>query len=227
MKKKISRGVVALLSATLLVICFAVAGRTQEKVAEAPLISKISGTSEELDGYGSQLSSMKCRNAIYRAAFNFYGVDYEEVSKTSIRETSGVTYEEFLSKMKKLDEIYSLEVFALNAQTFYELAIKGQWNEFLMPSIIAIETNGKFLHGKYNLWNAIETKENLITSKKEHIFRNFESYKESIEALYMVLEKPYYAGSNMNVIGFSDVWAPNTMMYAIALYKKMASIQSL
>ncbi len=220
MKKKISRGVVALLSATLLVICFAVAGRTQEKVAEAPLISKISETSEEeeLDGYGSQLSSMKCRNAILRGA----------LSKFSVRDSLGVTYEEFLSKMEKLDEMYTSEVFVLNAQAFYEEAIMGQWNEMLMPSIIVIETGGgKFLRGKYNLWNAIEREENPITHKSKLVFRNFESYQKSIEALYRVLEKPYYAGSSMSVAQFTDVWAPDTVIYGINLYHTMKLLQSL
>ncbi|MCI9000568.1 MAG: glucosaminidase domain-containing protein [Clostridia bacterium] len=211
MKKKTTWATVGLI-ATLCIICFAVMsnkGNTiPEEIAkeiwEDPIRVK---TSE-----GTYVVSV--REGDYEGTKEKI---FEEIlSQVSIKESSGVIYEEFLTKMKILDENYGSETFFQNAQLLFELSRKGQHNEYLIPAIICIETNGGTeLKGDYNYWNM---------GDGHGGYENFDSPRESLTALSRKIEGIMCYGTTVKQ--FAENWNPIfPKEYAMKLNDTMQQIQ--
>lgn len=166
----------------------------------------------------------------------------EVVSKIPIRQSvEGLTKEEFVRKMERLDDLYNSSIFSQNAEIFFDVAQEEGYNEYFFPANALIETSGgKFLHGDFNYCNMTQTVENedgeLMTVYKEGrpLFRNFESGEECIREFFVKVNKYKEYNSDTTLTGFTAIWAPNTALhphqaeyYAISLYEHMLQISNL
>lgn len=208
MKKRLTSATIVL-AALLAIVCFAVMKEQSKKSSSyAAVLGRIG--LEIGDQFESNSIQVIQRKQFFK----------EVVANKEIRESAGISYEEFLSKMEKLDEKYDSEIFAENAEILFGATQKNGFTEYLIPTIFVIETfGGKRLKGEYNYWNAIERKE-------EHFeFRNFDSPEESIEALSDTLSKYYYNGTTIE--DFVNVWSPDYVEYGISIYVTMEMIENL
>lgn len=165
----------------------------------------------------------------------------EVVSKIPIRESVvGLTKEEFVRKMERLDDVCQSSIFLENAESLFEMAQEEQCNEYFLPAIWWIETcGGKFVHGDFNYSNVIKTKlteEGEITlydkDTKKPLWENFESGEDCIETFFYRLDLNYKSATTLTE--FTARWAPNTALhphqaeyYAISLYENMLRISNL
>lgn len=162
----------------------------------------------------------------------------EVISKISIKQSVGITKEEFVSKMKKLDEICGNDtVYLENADSLFQIAQEENCNEYVLPAIWRIETvGGKYSHGDFNYYNATETATTedgeiiMVYDKdtKRPLWKNFNSGEDCIQTFF-----DHY-GSATTLTQFSAIFAPNTAMYphqaedfAIRLYYAMIEISNL
>lgn len=167
----------------------------------------------------------------------------EVISKISIKQSVGLTKEEFVLKMEKLDEICGNNTIYLeNADALFQMAQEEKCNEYLLPAICWLETvGGKCTHGDFNYYNASE----VLTTEdgepvmafydpdtKEPLWKNFESGEHCIQTFFEKFD--LYYGSDTTLTQFCAKFAPNTAMhphqaedYAIRLYELMIEISNL
>ncbi len=110
----------------------------------------------------------------------------------SIKSCVGVSEEEFMQKMEKLDEYYNTTNFSENAKQLLNTAQEKGYNEYNAPAIMCIATNGgNETNGNYNYWpvNTIIDKrvEEILGGTKVSL--SFATPKVSIEYFFNVLEK--------------------------------------
>lgn len=208
MKKRITSATIVL-AALLAIVCFAVMKEQSKK--SGSYVAVLGRIGLEI---GDQFESNSIQVIQRKQFFK------EVVANKEIRKSAGISYEEFLSKMEKLDEKYDSEIFAENAEILFEATQKNGFTEYLIPTLFVIETSGgKRLKGEYNYWNGTERGE-------EHFqFRNFDSSVESIEALSYTLSKYYYNGTTIG--DFVEVWSPGYAEYGISIYVTMEMIENL
>ncbi len=166
----------------------------------------------------------------------------EVISKIPIKQSVGLTKEQFVSKMEKLDKILGNgTVYLENADALFQIAQEENCNEYLLPAIWWIETvGGKCTQGDFNYYNATET----ITTEdgevimvydkdtKKPIWKNFNSGEDCIQTFFESLDLNYKSATTLTQ--FSAKFAPNTAMYphqaedfAIRLYYTMIEISNL
>lgn len=166
----------------------------------------------------------------------------EVISKIPIKQSVGITKEEFVSKMKKLDEICGNDtVYLENADSLFQIAQEENCNEYVLPAIWWIETvGGKYTHGDFNYYNATETATTedgeiiMVYDKdtKKPLWKNFDSGENCIQTFFERLDSNYKLDTTLTQ--FSAKFAPNTAMYphqaeefAIKLYYAMIEISNL
>lgn len=172
----------------------------------------------------------------------------EVVSKIPIRESVvGLTKEEFVRKMERLDDVHNSSIFLKNAELFFEVANEEGYSEYFFPVIACQETvGGRFAKGDFNYWNALARNEEEANTKKaivykdgektEKVFhwRNFESEEDCIREFFATVEEHRVYDSATTLTEFTSKWCPNTAnhphqaeRYAIALYEQMLKISNL
>ncbi len=166
----------------------------------------------------------------------------EVVSKIPIRQSvEGLTKEEFVRKMERLDDFCNSSIFLENADNLFKIAQEENCNEYLLPAIWWIETRGGNLtHGDFNYSNATKTKlteegkEITVYDKdtKKPLWENFDSGEDCIESFFYRLDLNYKSATTLTE--FTSIWAPNTALYphqaedyAISLYEAMTRISNL
>lgn len=276
MKKKLATATVGII-AVLCIICFAVMSNRSNKVTPEEVLSmeiertepkhkvadgeyyahKTGGTFEKPQAFAKEEKSSETENL---------WVDYEPeefseklseeeqqlidevVSKIPIRQSVvGLTKEEFVRKMERLDDVCRSSFFQENAELLFEIAQEEGYSEYFFPAIAWQETVGeKFAKGDFNYWNALARngeEENVQKAivykdgeKTERVFhwRNFESEEECIREFYATVEEHKIYDSATTLTQFTSIWIPNTVehphqseRYAIILYENMLQISNL
>lgn len=260
MKKKATWAVGII--AVLCIICFAVMSNRSnkmvvEKVSPKPNVEgeyyahKAGGTFEKPQAFAKAEESSEPENLwvdYEPEAFSEKLSEEEQqlidevVSKISIRESVvGLTKEEFVRKMERLDDVCNSSIFLENADNLFEMAKEEQCNAYLLPAIWWAETSGgKVVHGDFNYSNATKTKLTEEGEKitlydkdtKKPLFENFESGEDCIEAFFYRLDLNYKSVTTLTE--FTARYAPNTALYpcqaeryAIKLYEEMLKIGNL
>lgn len=246
MKKRITLTTIVL-AALFAIVCFAV--RYEQNRKSAYEQNQKSEYEEWLDAY------MKCVEEELLKEENLYCIQHggdfsdaeaeaealralflEEVAANiSLTEQMGLTYEEFLAKMEKLDETYNnSNYFSTNAEVMYEAAIEGGYRETLIPSIICLETAGATrMKGENNSWNAIERRnpfeytETYEEWRRGIKFLDFDSSEDAISTLSRGLKETLLTGTTLK--DFAKTWdlSVDSAAYAIHIYQQMQKIEDL
>lgn len=145
----------------------------------------------------------------------------EKLSKISIRESEGVTKEEFVTEIERWGSFYNAPLFSENAELLFDIAQEKGYNEYVYPMLAMVESRGgRYLHGEFNSCNLTETIQKkdgteITAYDKETakpIFRSFESDEECIREFFEILDgKPYESVTTLTE--FTAIWAPNTAKY--------------
>lgn len=155
------------------------------------------------------------------------------------------TSEEFLEKMEKLDKEYSTDIFSRNSDIMLALAKMYDYNEYVIPALMCIETNGgNNIHGNFNYWNLkwYDFNPNFDQSRKECIFiyrfGDFETEEEAFNTLSMLLHR-HYSFDKQTYHTVSRIWLTSTISVHnsllptdsqssdVILYKKVQHIKNL
>lgn len=137
-----------------------------------------------------------------------------------IKGTTGVSKEEFVRKMEKLDENYKTDCFSRNSEQLFTEAQQRGYNEYLGPALICIQTYESDLrHARNNLYNIFQP-----SYGKVHM-AEYDTEEECIENFFDILDVHY---GNFTIMKFVETWTPYEQEeYAINLYEKMVWIQGL
>lgn len=225
MKKKITSATIVL-AALFAIVCFAVRYEQNPK----------SEYEEWLDAYAKALwesSVSEYPNAETKEVRKRF---LEEVAaNVSVTESMGLTYEEFLAKMEKLDEEYNnSNYFSINAKVMFEAATEGGYRETLIPSIICLETVGATrMKGENNSWNATERINSFEPTETYEEWRgrikftDFDSSEDAIESLSHSLETTMLTCTTLK--DFAETWdtGVDPEVYAIHLYQQLQRIEDL
>lgn len=135
----------------------------------------------------------------------------EKLSKQSIRDSEGVTKEEFVTEIERWGSFYNAPFFSENAELLFDIAQEESYNEYFYPMLAMVQTNGgRYVNGEFNSCNLIERIEK--EDDKETVkpsWRNFESDEECIREFFRILDgKPYESVTTLTE--FTAIWAPNT-----------------
>lgn len=241
MKKKITSATIVL-AALFAIVCFAVRYEQNQKSEYEEWLDaytkavRETSVGEQQGGelyclqYGGDFSNAEAEAEALRAWF------LEEVaSNISLTEAMGLTYEEFLTKMERLDETYNnSNYFSTNAEVMYEAAIEGGYRETLIPSIICLETAGATrMKGENNSWNAIERgnpfepTETYEEWRRGIKFVDFDSSEDAISTLSCGLKETLLTGTTLK--DFAETWdlSVDSAAYAIHIYQQMQKIENL
>lgn len=256
MKKRVT-AIIILGVAALCIIRFAVVNKQQESEYEKCITEYVNAKIEEqeksMNLYCIQPGgefSVEDSNASAKEESLSEQLSQEEqqlidevISKILIKQSVGVTKEEFVSKMEKLDEICGNNTMYLeNADALFQMAQEENYNEYLLPAICRLETvGGKCTHGDFNYYNAAEvltTEDGELVrvlynaDTKEPLWKNYESGEDCIQAFFKKWN--LYCESDTTLTQFCAKFAPNTAMhphqaeyYAIRLYELMIEISNL
>lgn len=255
MKKRIT-AIIILGVAALCIIRFAVVNKQQESEYEKCITAYVNAKIEEqeksinlycIQPGGEFLredsdASAKEESLLGELSQEEQQLIDEVISKISIKQSVGLTKEEFVSKMEKLDEICGNNTaFLENADALFQTAQEENCNEYLLPAIWRIETvGGKCTQGDFNYYNAAET----ITTEdgevimvydkdtKRPLWKNFKSGEDCVQTFFERLDLHYSSATTLTQ--FTAKFAPNTAIYphqsedyAIRLYELMIEISNL
>ncbi|MDE5831027.1 MAG: hypothetical protein K2H53_05315 [Clostridia bacterium] len=154
------------------------------------------------------------------------------------------TQEEFLEKMESLDEEYNTDIFSRNSDRMLALAKMYDYNEYVIPALMCIETHGgNNMYGTFNYWNLRQWQSIVKDGEVIHAipgFAFFETEEEAFNTLSDVLYKHFYP-DNETYVTFSEKWCPTNITfynsdslsltdlksYDVMLYKMVQHIQYL
>ncbi len=233
MKKKITAATIVL-AALFAIVCFAVEYEQNQKSAYEQ--NRKSEYEEWLDAYAKAVweTSVKDQTSEELEALREQFLE-EVAANISLAEPMGLTYDEFLTKMERLDETYNnSNYFSTNAEVMYEAAIKGGYRETLIPSIICLETVGATrMRGENNSWNAIERRNPFEPTETYEEWRHgikfvdFDSSEDAIETLSYGLKETLLTGTTLK--DFAETWdlSVDSAAYAIHIYQQMQRIEDL
>lgn len=236
MKKKITSATIVL-AALLAIVCFAVRYEQSQKSTYEQ--NRKSEYEEWLDAYAKAVWETSVSDQTSEEVEAIRTQFLEEVAANiSLAEPMGLTYEEFLAKMERLDETYNnSNYFSTNAEVMFEAAIEGGYRETLIPSIICLETAGATrMRGENNSWNAIERNFNMVSYEEVEVvpgtnnkfkFTDFDSSEESIETLSHDLKETLLTGATLK--DFAETWdtGVDPEVYAIHLHQQLQRMEGL
>ncbi len=233
MKKKITSATIVL-AALFAIVCFAVRYEQNQKSAYEQ--NQKSEYEEWLDAYAKAVWETSVEDQTSEEPEALRAQFLEEVAANiSLAESMGLTYEEFLTKMEKLDETYNnSSYFSTNAEAMYEAAIEGGYRETLIPSIICLETAGATrMRGENNSWNAIERRNPFEPTEIYEEWRrgikfvDFDSSKDAIETLSHDLKETLLTGTTLK--DFAKTWdtGVDPEVYAIHLHQQLQRMEDL
>lgn len=135
----------------------------------------------------------------------------EKLSKISIRESEGVTREQFITEIESWGAFYNAPLFSENVGVLFDVAQEEGYNEYFYPMLAMVETTGgKYQKGNFNTCNLTEKIDGEETVKA--IWKNFESDEECIREFFRILDgKPYESVTTLTE--FTAIWAPDTEKY--------------
>lgn len=163
----------------------------------------------------------------------------------SIKGATGVSAEEFKKKMEMLDEIYETDNFSRNSEQFFSEAQKRGYNEYLVPALMCIQTDGgKDALEQYNYWNIVGAyfgrEIPTITGNSKNAYLEtvdtteleigvrilyFETEEEAVRYMFDCLDNHY---GDVTMERFAKIWTPyDSEEYAATVYEKMHEIEDL
>lgn len=233
MKKKITSATIVL-AALLAIVCFAVRYEQNQKSTYEQ--NRKSEYEEWLDAYAKAVWETSVSDQTSEEVEAIRTQFLEEVAANiSLAEPMGLTYEEFLAKMERLDETYNnSNYFSTNAEVMFEAAIEGGYRETLIPSIICLETAGATrMRGENNSWNAIERRNPFEPTEIYEEWRrgikfvDFDSSKDAIETLSHDLKETLLTGTTLK--DFAKTWdtGVDPEVYAIHLHQQLQRMEDL
>lgn len=235
MKKRLTSATIVL-AALFAIVCFAVSYNHKQRpdayakaVWESPIKTKIYCIQLGKE-FGSdvrtKIESLRAKCETTREALEELSevekwLIEEVLSKILIRESEGVTKEEFVTEIERWGSFYGAPLFSENAELLFDIAQEEGYNEYFYPMLAMVESNGgRYLQGEFNSCNLTERidkkdgTEITVYDKEtgKPIFRSFKSDEECIREFFKILDgKPYESVTTLTE--FTAIWAPNTEKY--------------
>lgn len=210
MKKKITSATIVL-AALFVIVCFAVRYEQNPR----------SEYEERLEAHEEAIRESPISTPAEKELSETEKHLIEKLSKKSIRESEGITKEEFVTEIERWGSFYNAPLFSENAELLFDIAQEEGYNEYFYPMLAMLESRGgRYLHEEFNSCNLTETIEKkdgtVITAYDKEtakpIFRSFESDEECIREFFEILDgKPYESVTTLTE--FTAIWAPNTEKY--------------